>query len=122
LVANSNFLQVEDSISIHIQGDILWNFLNHRRQNKQLSPALLYTSSSSSRRRKNKKKKKKKKRKLDPDKTDSQPKLSSSDSPTTATTTTKEDEKKLDQLLFPLQNAITSTSKRFIKSSSSSSP
>jgi hypothetical protein len=117
LVANSNFLQVEDSISIHIQGDILCSFLNHRRQNKQLSPALLYTSSSSSRRRK----KKKKKRKLDPDETDSQPKLSSSDSPTT-TTTTKEDEKKLDQLLFPLQNAITSTSKRFIKSSSSSSP
>jgi hypothetical protein len=116
LVANSNFLQVEDSISIHIQGDILCSFLNHRRQNKQLSPALLYTSSSSSRRRK----KKKKKRKLDPDETDSQPKLSSSDSPTT--TTTKEDEKKLDQLLFPLQNAITSTSKRFIKSSSSSSP
>jgi hypothetical protein len=120
LVANSNFLQVEDSISIHIQGDILCSFLNHRRQNKQLSPALLYTSSSSSRRRK--KKKKKKKRKLDPDETDSQPKLSSSDSPTTTTTTTKEDEKKLDQLLFPLQNAITSTSKRFIKSSSSSSP
>jgi hypothetical protein len=118
LVANSNFLQVEDSISIHIQGDILCSFLNHRRQNKQLSPALLYTSSSSSRRRK----KKKKKRKLDPDETDSQPKLSSSDSPTTTTTTTKEDEKKLDQLLFPLQNAITSTSKRFIKSSSSSSP
>jgi hypothetical protein len=47
-----------------------------------------------------------------PMKTDSQPKLSSSDSPTTTTTTTtKEDEKKLDQLLFPLQNAITSTSK-----------
>jgi hypothetical protein len=66
LVASSNVLQVEDSISIHIQRDILWSFLNHRRQNKQLSPALLYTSSSSSRRRK-KKKKKKKKRKLDPD-------------------------------------------------------
>jgi hypothetical protein len=115
LVANSNFLQVDDSISIHIQGDILWSFLNHRRQNKQLSPALLYTSSSSSRRRQ----KKKKKRKLDPDETDSQPKLSSSDSPTT-TTTTKADEKKLDQLLFPLQNAIHLHLQRFIKSSSSS--
>jgi len=55
--------------------------------------------------------------------TASQPKLSNSDSPTTTTTTTttKADEKKLDQLLFPLQNAIHLDLQRFIKSSSSSS-
>jgi hypothetical protein len=52
--------------------------------------------------------------------TASQPKLSNSDSPTT-TTKTKADEKKLDQLLFPLQNAIHLDLQRFIKSSSSSS-